>query len=122
MQTFAFKKGQNIVILFLRKATHVRNEHQKESIFANWLIRREWFLKRKQTESSRTAQSCSLQPNPDSANRYLPVAMSIVYYNDGAAELDTVPTPQLVGPSAWVTHEVTGYLAEIFKAMKVMRV
>lgn len=61
------------------------SEHQKESIFVKWLMRRGWFLKRTQTESSRTAWSCSVQPNPDSANRYLPVAMSIVYYNDGAA-------------------------------------
>lgn len=39
----------------LIKAVFLGNEHQKESIFAKWLIRRGWFLKRKQTESGRTA-------------------------------------------------------------------
>lgn len=69
----------------LIKAIFLGTEHENKSIFVPWLMRRGWFLKRTQTESSRTASSCSVQPNPDSANRYLPVAMSIVYYNDDAA-------------------------------------
>lgn len=69
----------------MMKAFVLKNKYQKKNLFfANWLIRRGWFAKRKQTESHRTAQSCFPQPNPDSANRYLPVATGIVYGNDCA--------------------------------------
>lgn len=69
----------------MMKAFVLKNKYQKKNLlFANWLIRRGWFVKRKQTESRRTAQSSFPQPSPDSANRYLPGATSIVYDNDCA--------------------------------------